>query len=63
MALNTGAGSEVQRPLATVVIFGIAGATVLLLAVFPGLLRLTLAAPSEAARVDAEHAAMGEDLA
>ncbi len=42
MALSTGAGSEVQRPLATVVIFGIVGATVLMLAVFPGILRLML---------------------
>ncbi|MDX2012684.1 MAG: CusA/CzcA family heavy metal efflux RND transporter [Myxococcaceae bacterium] len=42
MALNTGAGSEVQRPLATVVIFGIVGATVLMLVVFPGILRLLL---------------------
>jgi cobalt-zinc-cadmium resistance protein CzcA len=42
MALNTGAGSEVQRPLATVVIFGIVGATVLMLVVFPGILRMLL---------------------
>jgi cobalt-zinc-cadmium resistance protein CzcA len=42
MALSTGAGSEVQRPLATVVIFGIVGATVLMLVVFPGILMLTL---------------------
>jgi cobalt-zinc-cadmium resistance protein CzcA len=42
MALNTGAGSEVQRPLATVVIFGIFGATALMLAVFPGILALLL---------------------
>lgn len=40
MAINTGAGSEVQRPLATVVIFGIVGATVLMLVVFPGMLKL-----------------------
>jgi cobalt-zinc-cadmium resistance protein CzcA len=42
MALNTGAGSEVQRPLATVVIFGIFGATALMLAVFPGILFMAL---------------------
>ncbi len=42
MAINTGAGSEVQRPLATVVIFGIVGATGLMLAVFPGILKLAL---------------------
>lgn len=45
MAINTGAGSEVQRPLATVVIFGIVGATVLMLVVFPGILKLALSAP------------------
>jgi cobalt-zinc-cadmium resistance protein CzcA len=45
MALNTGAGSEVQRPLATVVIFGIVGATVLMLVVFPGILRMLLKPP------------------
>ncbi|MBE2254072.1 MAG: efflux RND transporter permease subunit [Myxococcus sp.] len=42
MALSTGAGSEVQRPLATVVIFGIVGATVLMLAVFPGILQVVM---------------------
>jgi heavy metal efflux system protein len=42
MALNTGAGSEVQRPLATVVIVGIFGATALMLVVFPGILSLVL---------------------
>jgi heavy metal efflux system protein len=40
MAINTGAGSEVQRPLATVVIFGIVGATVLMLVIFPGILKI-----------------------
>jgi cobalt-zinc-cadmium resistance protein CzcA len=35
MALNTGIGSEVQRPLATVVIGGIASATLLTLLVLP----------------------------
>lgn len=35
MALNTGIGSEVQRPLATVVIGGIASATILTLVVLP----------------------------
>lgn len=37
MALNTGIGSEVQRPLATVVIGGIASATLLTLLVLPAL--------------------------
>jgi cobalt-zinc-cadmium resistance protein CzcA len=41
MALNTGTGAEVQRPLATVVIGGILSATVLSLLVLPALYRLT----------------------
>jgi len=40
MALNTGTGAEVQRPLATVVIGGIVSATVLTLLVLPGLYRM-----------------------
>ena len=40
MALNVGAGSEVQRPLATVVIGGIVSSTLLTLLVLPGLYRL-----------------------
>lgn len=40
MALNTGAGAEVQRPLATVVIGGVISSTVLTLLVLPGLYRL-----------------------
>lgn len=42
MALWTSAGSEVQRPLATVVIVGIVFGTVLTLAVFPGVLATAL---------------------
>lgn len=41
MALNTGTGAEVQRPLATVVIGGILSATLLTLLVLPGLYRMT----------------------
>lgn len=37
MALNTGTGAEVQRPLATVVIGGIITATFLTLLVLPAL--------------------------
>ncbi|MCX4188975.1 efflux RND transporter permease subunit [Methylophaga sp. OBS3] len=37
MALNTGAGAEVQRPLATVVVGGIISATLLTLVVLPAL--------------------------
>ncbi|HQS45615.1 MAG TPA: efflux RND transporter permease subunit, partial [Xanthobacteraceae bacterium] len=40
MAFNVGAGSEVQRPLATVVIGGIASSTLLTLFVLPALYRL-----------------------
>ena len=40
MALNVGAGAEVQRPLATVVIGGIISSTLLTLFVLPALYRL-----------------------
>ena len=40
MALNTSIGSEVQRPLATVVIGGVISATLLTLVVLPALYRL-----------------------
>jgi len=40
MALNVGAGAEVQRPLATVVIGGIISSTLLTLVVLPALYRL-----------------------
>ncbi|MBT5560690.1 MAG: CusA/CzcA family heavy metal efflux RND transporter, partial [Proteobacteria bacterium] len=40
MALNTGIGSEVQRPLATVVIGGILSSTILTLVVLPALYRI-----------------------
>jgi cobalt-zinc-cadmium resistance protein CzcA len=39
MAFNVGAGSEVQRPLATVVIGGILSSTLLTLFVLPALVR------------------------
>jgi cobalt-zinc-cadmium resistance protein CzcA len=39
MALNTGIGAEVQRPLATVVIGGIISSTILTLVVLPALYR------------------------
>ena len=41
MALNVGTGSEVQRPLATVVIGGILSSTILTLLVLPALYRMT----------------------
>ena len=40
MALSTGAGAEVQRPLATVVIGGLVSSTLLTLFVLPVLYRL-----------------------
>ena len=45
MALNTGTGAEVQRPLATVVIGGILSSTVLTLIVLPGLYRMAYRKP------------------
>jgi cobalt-zinc-cadmium resistance protein CzcA len=40
MAINTGIGSEVQRPLATVVVGGIVSSTLLTLLVLPALYRV-----------------------
>jgi heavy metal efflux system protein len=45
MALNTGTGAEVQRPLATVVIGGIISSTLLTLLVLPGLYRMAWRQP------------------
>ena len=60
MALNTGIGSEVQRPLATVVIGGIVSSTVLTLLVLPGLYRMVwrsrIDAPSDTGMVREAHA-------
>jgi cobalt-zinc-cadmium resistance protein CzcA len=42
MAIATGAGAEVQRPLATVVIAGMVASTALTLLVFPGILRTAM---------------------
>ena len=42
MALATGPGAEVQRPLATVVIGGIISSTLLTLVVLPALYRLIM---------------------
>ena len=51
MALATGTGAEVQRPLATVVIGGIISSTLLTLLVLPGLYRMAYRAePEPAAR-------------
>ena len=40
MALNTGIGAEVQRPLATVVVGGILSSTLLTLVILPALYRV-----------------------
>ena len=53
MALNTGVGSEVQRPLASVVIGGIISSTLLTLVVLPALYRL-LHAREAASKPDAQ---------
>ncbi len=50
MALNTGTGAEVQRPLATVVIGGILSSTVLSLLVLPGLYRMSHSRSGRSAR-------------
>jgi cobalt-zinc-cadmium resistance protein CzcA len=47
MAINVGAGSEVQRPLATVVIGGIISSTILTLVVLPALYRIVHASREE----------------
>jgi cobalt-zinc-cadmium resistance protein CzcA len=56
MALNTGIGSEVQRPLATVVIGGIVSSTLLTLVVLPALYRLVHAREPDNSTRDASHA-------
>jgi cobalt-zinc-cadmium resistance protein CzcA len=55
MALSTGVGAEVQRPLATVVIGGVISSTLLTLVVLPVLYSL-FGASGAAARATAEHA-------
>jgi cobalt-zinc-cadmium resistance protein CzcA len=45
MAFNVGAGAEVQRPLATVVIGGIISSTLLTLLVLPALYRIANRTP------------------
>ena len=47
MAIATGAGAEVQRPLATVVIFGILVSTLLTMFLLPGILGIALRAGKE----------------
>ncbi len=56
MALNTGIGSEVQRPLATVVIGGIVSSTLLTLVVLPALYRLVHAREPQHSREETTNA-------
>ncbi|MFZ6862997.1 CusA/CzcA family heavy metal efflux RND transporter [Undibacterium sp. Ji67W] len=58
MALATGTGAEVQRPLATVVIGGILSSTLLTLLVLPLLYRLVHAKDHTDATTSEEHVAM-----
>ena len=51
MMLSTGIGAEVQRPLATVVVYGMLSATVLTMIVLPVLYRLLGEGPDQLARV------------
>jgi cobalt-zinc-cadmium resistance protein CzcA len=65
MALNTGTGAEVQRPLATVVIGGILSSTLLTLLVLPVLYRLGYRrdeAPLEAAPAPGQQAGTAEAI-
>lgn len=55
MAIATGAGAEVQRPLATVVIGGIISSTLLTLLVLPALYVLFRREPQESARAIIHH--------
>jgi heavy metal efflux system protein len=54
MAIATSAGAEVQRPLATVVIFGMFIGTIMTLAVLPGVLKWMLAGQTFAQRRPAD---------
>jgi cobalt-zinc-cadmium resistance protein CzcA len=56
MALATGTGAVVQRPLATVVIGGIISSTVLTLLVLPGLYRMFHRTEDEDATADVSPA-------
>jgi cobalt-zinc-cadmium resistance protein CzcA len=59
MALATGTGAEVQKPLATVVIGGLVSSTLLTLVVLPALYRLlerTEHAPTDASHEEVEYA-------
>ena len=61
MALATGAGAEIQRPLATVVVSGIAFSTLLTLFVLPGLLQMLLREPHNGRRRGAMAVSRGRN--
>jgi cobalt-zinc-cadmium resistance protein CzcA len=63
MALATGAGAEVQRPLATVVICGILFSTALTLFLLPGVLRLALFVRHRERQKVVEPAAVDAEIA
>ena len=63
MAIATGTGAEVQRPLATVVIGGILSSTALTLLVLPVLYRLAYRREDEDGEVALNEAAQGAPLA
>ena len=60
MALSKGFGAEVQRPLATVVVFGMASATILTMISLPVLYLLFGKGPDPDPELMAEHASTGE---
>lgn len=60
MALNTGTGAEVQRPLATVVIGGIVSSTVLTLLLLPGLFRIAHGRDASRRKPSTDGASMKE---
>jgi cobalt-zinc-cadmium resistance protein CzcA len=60
MAIATGAGAEVQRPLATVVIFGILVSTLLTMFVLPGILDLAVRSKKEEFKPIASMAPAGK---
>ncbi|PTT10703.1 efflux RND transporter permease subunit [Caulobacter sp. HMWF025] len=59
MAFNVGAGAEVQRPLATVVIGGILSSTLLTLLVLPALYRLAGGAPNAPGSIRKARVSLG----
>jgi len=62
MALNTGIGSEVQRPLATVVIGGVLSSTVLTLFVLPALYRILHGKEEKLGNRDSQSGVEDEDV-